>query len=202
MLQHDGADEHHGDVGHEGCAGVHEHTDEDGHHGIGQQIDVNEGVAHEECGEQGEQHNQGIEHGDAARLVEIVTAIEGEIEREANHEDGHIDDMAHQTQLVLLRVVVTPLVLLLERLDDAVGLVGDDFAAVYNLLTFLHQTAGQGNTRQQVVQAGFAALFVVHQIGHDIVVQVALLQRGTVGRQLLVEEQLLVGALGGVQLLQ
>ena len=140
---------------------------------------MDKGVAHEECRQQGEDDNHGIEHRDASRLLEIVLAVECQVEREAHHEDGDIENLSEERYLVLCIVFVAQLVLFLERLDDAIGLLCHNLAAVHYLLSLLHQSAGQGNARQQVVLAGLAALLVVDQIGGDIRVQIAFLQDGT-----------------------
>ena len=93
MLQHDCTDEYHRDVCHKGCARVHEYTDEDGHHGIRQQVDMNECVAHEQCRQYGKDDDKGIEHCRAARFLEIVLSIEAEVDGKAEDEDGHIDNL-------------------------------------------------------------------------------------------------------------
>ena len=76
MLQHVGADEYHGGVCHESRTGVHEDTYEDGHHGVGQYVDVYERVAHKQGRQQGKDDDEGVEHGGVARVLEVVLAIE------------------------------------------------------------------------------------------------------------------------------
>ena len=99
-------------MGHEGRARIHEHTYEDGHHRIRQDIDMDEGVAHEDSRQHGKDNDEGIEHRDAARLLEIVLTIEAQIQREAYHEDGDIKDMADERYLVLGLVLIAAVVLL------------------------------------------------------------------------------------------
>ena len=70
-------------MGHERRARVHEDTYEDGYHRIRQQVDMNERVAHEQCCQQGKDDDERIKHHCAARLLEIVLAIETEVDGEA-----------------------------------------------------------------------------------------------------------------------
>ena len=170
MLQHDSTDEYHDDVGHKGSARVHEYADEDGYHGIGQNVDMDEHVAHQQSGEQGKEHDEGVEHGHAARLVEIVFAIEGQIECEADHEDCYIEYLTQERYAGLRTVLVAPVVFLQVRLNDIIGMLSDDFTAVDNLLALLDQTACQWDAGDELVAAGLTACAVVRQVGRDVVV--------------------------------
>ena len=176
MLQHDSTDKYHDDVGDESRPGVHEYADEDGHHGIGQNVDMDEHVAHQQSGEQGKEHDEGVEHGHAARLVEIVFAIEGQIECETDHEYHYIEYLTQERYAGLRTVLVAPVVFLQVRLDDIVGMLGDDFTAVDNLLALLNQSAGQWDAGDELVAAGLTACAVIRQVGRDIVVQIQTLQ--------------------------
>ena len=157
-----------------------------------------ERVAHKQGRQQGKDDDEGIEHGDVARVLEVVLAIEAQVQREANHEDGDVEYLSDERYLVLRLVLVAAVVLLDVRVDDAVGAVCHDFAAIHNLLPLLHQSAGQGNADQQLVLAGLAAFAVIGEVGDDVVVEVALLQGCPQGDEFLVHEQLLVGPLGRV----
>ena len=77
--------------------------------------------------------------------------------------------------MVMLDIFVAQLVLFLKRLDDAIGLLGNNLSSVYNLLTFLNDTTRQSDTRQQVVLAGLTTFSVVNDIRSDIFVEVTLL---------------------------
>ena len=94
MLQHYRTYQHHREVGHESRARVHKHTDEDGHHRIGQDIDMDKRVTHKECRCHSKHDDKRIEHHDAARLVEIVDTVKAQIYRKAYHDDGHIQYLA------------------------------------------------------------------------------------------------------------
>ena len=74
---------------------------------------MNEGVANEQCRQQGKEDDEDIDHQDASRLVEIVFAVKTQVEGEANHENGRVENMSEERQLVLLDAVVTQLVLML-----------------------------------------------------------------------------------------
>ena len=138
---------------------------------------MHQGMTDEEGRQQGEDDDEGIEHDQTARLLEIVCTIEAEVHREAYHEDGHVDDLSQQRYPVF-RTHIATFVLTLVRLDDAIGLVSDNLTTVDDLLTFINHAHGQRYTRHQLVLAGLAALTVEDEVGHDIVVQVALLQQG------------------------
>ena len=194
-LQHAGADEYHREVGEEGRARVHEDADEDGHDGVGQDVDMADGVAHEQSGEHDEDDDERVEHRDASRLLEVVFSEEAQIDGEAEHEQRHIDGLAHRDQSDLARVAVSPFVLHLEGLDDAVGVFVDDVTPSDDFLSFLCHAAGQRHTVHEVGQTGFAARLVEDEVGRDVVVEVALLQGLTVLAEHLVEKELLVGAL-------
>ena len=90
--------------------------------------------------------------------------------------------------MVLLDVFIAQLVLSLERLDDAVGLIRHNVTPVNNLLAFLYHSAGQRYACQQVVLAGFAAFAVVDQVGGDIFIKVTFLQNRAYGNQYLILE--------------
>ena len=51
--------------GHEGRAGVHEDADEDGHHGIGHHVDVEELVVHHQVSDDGEDGDERCEQQNA-----------------------------------------------------------------------------------------------------------------------------------------
>ena len=76
----------------------------------------------------------------------------------------------------------------------------DNLAAIDDLLSALHDAAGQGNAVVKLVEAGFAALLVVYQVGGDVVVEVTLAQHLLMGCQGLIVEELLVGGDDGVDL--
>ena len=83
-------------------------------------------------------------------------------------------------------------------LDDVIGLLVDEFAAVNDLLTFLYESTGERYTGNELVTAGLAACAVEDEVRLDIVVQVAFLQLLPVNVQRLVLEELFVGSLGGI----
>ena len=84
--------------------------------------------------------------------------------------------MSYQRPAELLVVLVTALAFLEVRLQGVIGLLIDDAAAVDNLLSALHDARGQWYGVEQVAVAGLAACLVIDEVGHDIVVQVTLLQ--------------------------
>ena len=176
MNQHDGTYHNHGGVSHECRTGVHEHTDEDGHHCVRQDIDVDERVAHEDGSQYRENGNKGIGHHDFARLHQIVSSIEAEVDGEADDDDGDVENLSQECKLILRVVLMQPLVLLDERIHGAINSVCHNLASSHNLLTFLYDTACQGDARHQVVDAGLASLLVVNQVGRDIVIEVTLLE--------------------------
>ena len=157
---------------------------------------MDKGVSYEQGRQQGKDHDQRIGYRQAARLSEIIQSVEAQVNGKTYHENQHIQDMPEQRQLVLLDILVAQLVLMLERLNDAVGLFGHYLATVDNLLSLHHHTAGQGNTAHQVVLAGLATFTVVAQVGRDIVIQVTLLENGPMCRQVAIHEQSLIGRLG------
>ena len=83
-------------MAHECRSRVHEDTDEDRYHGVWQDIHMDERVADEHCREEGKDDDEGIDHSDAARLVEIVFAIETQVKREAQHQNGYIQDVPEE----------------------------------------------------------------------------------------------------------
>ena len=91
MLQHGGTDQYHDSVSHESGTGVHEHTDNDRYHRIGQDVYMDERIAHEECCQQHENHDQRVEHRDTARLLKIVLSVKGQIKGKAYHEYSDIE---------------------------------------------------------------------------------------------------------------
>ena len=74
-----GADEHHRDVADERRARVHEDAHEHRRHSQRQYVDAEEVVAHHERHEHREERDERVEHGDGARLVEVVASEQGEI---------------------------------------------------------------------------------------------------------------------------
>ena len=132
-------------------------------------------MAYKDCCEQTEHHRQYVEHGYATRFLQIVAPEKKDIDRKGDHEDSHIHDLSEQYQLVLRAVLLQPLVFFHIRFNDAVGLVGHDFASANHLLSLLHHTACQCNAGENVALACFAALAVKVKIVGDIVVEVAFL---------------------------
>ena len=174
VLQHSCTYQHHRDVGHKGRAGVHEDSDEDGDHGIRQDVHVDKRVAYKECRKEGEDDDKGIEHGDAARLVEIVFAVKAQIGREADHQDGDIENLSYQRQVVLPDILVAPFVLFFKRFQYAVGLVGNNLAAVNNLLARLNVASRFGYACFEILSGFVRADVVVDVVGKLAVVDADL----------------------------
>lgn len=196
-LEHGRHNEYEHGMGKEGRARVHEHADEDGHHRKRQDEHVHQAVADEQCGQQREDDDEGVEHGRGARLLEIVVAEEAQVEREGRDEEQHVEDLAHERDAQLRLALVTALYLRLERYQHVVGAAADHLAAVDDFLAALNHALGQRDAAQQVGLAGFAALVVELDVGGNVVVQVALLQRLFIGCEQGVAEQFLVGLHGG-----
>ena len=139
-------------------------------------------------GDDGKEYDQRIEHGNRPELLEIVFAEKRQIDREADHEDGDVEDLSHDGGADLLVGIVAAVHLLLIRYEDVVGLAVYDVAPVDDLLSALGDAAGQRDAVVEVAQAGLAPLFIVAEVGGDVVVQVALLQDLPVFLQLRVLE--------------
>ena len=91
-----------------------------------------------------------------------------------------------------MQVLLTSLCFFLVGLQDVVSLLVDDITSVDDLLSFLYDTAGQGNAVVKFVEIGFATLLVVSQVRRDIVVEIAFPQYvGMLGEDLVVEDLLL-----------
>ena len=95
ILQRGHADEHHRDVGHKGRARVEEHPEEHRGHSEGQYVDREEVVLHDERHQDGEDGDERVEHHDLARVLEVVLAVEVEVEREEDEEQGDVEDLPH-----------------------------------------------------------------------------------------------------------
>ena len=78
-------------MGHECRARVHEYAYENRYHRVGQDVDVDERVTHEQCCQQGKDDDEGVKHRQTARFLEVVFSVERQVEREAHHEDGGIE---------------------------------------------------------------------------------------------------------------
>ena len=89
-MQLDRHQQHHGHQRHEGSARVHEHADEDGHHGERQQVDMEHVVIHQERRHHAEQYDERVGHGHSAQSVEIVASEDGKIDGETEEDDGDI----------------------------------------------------------------------------------------------------------------
>ena len=159
-------------MGHEGGAGVHEDADEDGHHGEGDDVDVEHVVADHQRGDDREQQDERVEHGQRARLLEEVLAEELQEDGEADEQQSDVEDLAQYDEAELGIVLMTAVVLAEVRLQDVVGVLVDNVASADNLLSALGDAAGQGNACQQIIQTGIATLFVVAEVGHVVVVEV------------------------------
>ena len=197
-----GTDEHHRDVADERRARVHKHTHEHRCHSQRQDVDAEEVVAHHERHEHREECHQRVEHGDGARLAEVVAAEESEVDGEECHKDGdeHYLSDEHHHLLALRRAA--PLHLALERVEHTEGVFVDDVATVDHLLSAHHHSAGRRYRREEVVALGLRATLVVHEVRLDIVVEVATLQEGALLRNHVVGEELLVGRERRVELRQ
>ena len=193
-----GADHHHDHVGHEGCPGVEEDAYEDGCDGQGQYVDAEEAVAHHERDDDGEDGDERVDHQQRARVLEIVGAEQDEVDGEQRYEDEHEDGLSGDGRRYLVGGCTASLRLAFERAEHAVEMVVDDLAAVDNLLPREHHARSDGDGAEQVGLLRLAALFVVDKIGHDILVEVALLQLLPLGCKTFVHEELLVGSNGRV----
>ena len=98
MLEGAGTDKDRGQVGHEGSTGVHKHPDEDGNHGEGQHIDVEDAVADHQTGDGCEDNDEGIEHSRGTCFLEVVLAEEGEEDGEAGDDDCDIENLPEDGQ--------------------------------------------------------------------------------------------------------
>ena len=172
---------------------VHKHADEDGDHRKRDDIDMQHIVADHDGGDDREEDDQREQHGYRSDLLKIVVAEQCQVDHQAYHEDSDIQDLSHDGDADLLVVLVTTLQFLLVGGKDVVGVVVDDIAPVDDLLPTLAETAGQWDAVVQVAQTGFAALFVVAQVGRDVIVEVTLLQDLPMAVLLGVEAQLLIG---------
>ena len=82
--------------------------------------------------------------------------------------------------------------LLLVRHKDVVGLCVDDITTIDDLLAALYKSCSQWDTVMELVEARLTALFIVFEVGCQIVVEITLLQDVLVLGQRLVEEDLFV----------
>ena len=82
--------------------------------------------------------------------------------------------------------------LLLVRHKDVVGLRVDDITTIDDLLAALYKSCSQWDTVMELVEARLTALFIVFEVGCQIVVEITLLQDVLVLGQRLVEEDLFV----------
>ena len=122
----------------EGCARVHEHTHEYRTHGKGYDVDAQEVVTHEQRQYDWKQCDERIEHGYAARLVEIVAAEEHEVGGEDDDHDADEHDLSYQRARNLVFGGCTAFHLALKRAEHTVGVVVYNVATVDYLLAAHH----------------------------------------------------------------
>ena len=108
--------------------------------------------------------------------------------------------MPENDQTDALFVLFTSICLLLIRHQDVVGVLIHDVASVDDLLTSLHDAAGQWDAVVEFVQARFTAGSVVCQVGRDIVVEITFPKYLLVSGQCLIEKNLFIGRYDGVDL--
>ena len=200
IAQADGADEHRDDQREEGRARVEEHPDDDGQHGVGQHVDVEEVLRHHQPGDGAVEGDACEEQRHAPLVVVVLLAEEVQIEHEAQHEDADVEHLSGQHQSLLSHRFATLDGFLPEALQDIVGFGTDDFAPVDDLLPAQHDAAGPGIVVQQLLAGGLAALAVILQVGGDVVVEVARPQDFRAKVQGVAFQDGLVGRFHGIQL--
>ncbi len=200
IAQADGADEHRDDQREEGRARVEEHPDDDGQHGVGQHVDIEEVLRHHQAGDGAVEGDACEEQRHAALVVVVLLAEEVQVEHEAQHEDADVEHLPGQHQAFLSYGFASLDGFLAEALQDVVGLGVDDFAPVDDFLSAQHDAACPGIVVQQFLPGGLAALPVILQVGGDVVVQVARPQDVRAIVQGVAIQEGLVGGLHGVQL--
>ncbi len=176
----------------ERCMRVHEHSDEHGCHGKGDDVDAHKVVTHNERSHQREQRQQSIEHGYASGLVEIVAPEERKIKCEEHHNDCHEQHLSYYCRCNLVRGSIPSLHLALKRVEHTACVFVHNVAPVDYLLTAHDHPTCRGDAAEKVAKLRLAALLVVDKIRFEIGVEVASLQDGALLRQRFVDKELLI----------
>ena len=150
-------------MGNERRAGVHKHTRKNRHKGKRQHIDTETEIAvyHHQRHKYGEDGDQQIEHGYAARLLEIVFAEHRQIDGEEQHKREHIDRAAGQMLRQLALRGVAALQLALERIEHPIVVLIDHIAHADDFLPCHHHAAGRRYATQQIVARGLGVGTVI-----------------------------------------
>ena len=119
--------------------------------------------------------------------------------------DGeHADDEQHVEQLARQRggdacsVVIMFLQLPYVGVNDEELLLVYDLSLIHDFLSRLHHSTGIRHATSQLIEARLAALMVVDEVGHEIVIEVQLCEQLGIIGQLGRSHQCLVGLHGSV----
>jgi len=115
-----------------------------------------------------------------ARVGQIVTAEQVEVQRQAGNDESHVKHLAEQYRMRLHFGRVSAGIFFFQRSEDVVCFLVHDIPSVYNFLPAHDHTGRIGKRRQQVFPGFFGFCLVVGQIGYDIVAQVAFPQYSAV----------------------
>ena len=150
-------------------------------------------MLHHDRHQDGKDGDEEIEHQNAPHLLQVVLAEEAQVEREEHHQDAHEERLARYGGGDGAVVGTAARHFALETAQYTVGMSVDNFAPVDDFLPGEHHAAGNGDAAELVGLLRFAALLVVDDIRHNVLVQVAALQRLPLMGQPLVHEELFVG---------
>ena len=156
-------------------------------------------MLHHQRNENREDGDEGKEHHDGAWFFKVVAAEQTKIDGEEKHHHCYEDDLSDGGAGQFAFSGVAPFHLALERLEHAPRVFIDDVASVNDFLPREHHAAGNGNARELLVELRFAAFLVIDEVRFDVFVEVAFLQGLSLGREVFVLEQLLVGRKRGVE---
>ncbi len=130
---------------HERRAGVHEDAHEDGNHSIGHNVDVEELLVYHQVSDEREDGNKRGKKQQAVGRLQVLPAEELEVDYEAEQHAGHEEHLSHDDEACAVGRVVALVVFPLEGREN-LELVGrNDFAAVYDALSALHEARSGRN---------------------------------------------------------
>ena len=160
------------DERHRGRARIEEDAHEQGHHGVGNDIDAKVVVAHHKVRQHGERHDAYEDEQELMDRVHIVAAEHAQVEGEDAHRQEDEEGLARYLSPAVGAGALLRCVLAQEAVEDLLVAGRDDVASVDDALARQHHAVRRRNVAHQLLARRGRFRFVGGEVGRQVMVKV------------------------------
>ena len=156
---------------------IQKYTDNHRNHGKRNDIDAQQRLFHHQGSDDRKNRNDDEQQCKTPVLAVIIVAEQFQVCHEASHKYGNKQQLPQQRQPLFCDGFASFVPLFFKRLKDVVGVFIHNLAAVNDFLAVHDESVCPRKLAEQLLLRRFRPFGVIREIGRDIIVQIAFLQK-------------------------